>query len=148
MIIDKMTNIRLYEKILPEIKDLVSIMDQLRELEVGSYVYPWGKVMIQEGNTRHLREGDFESHKEYIDIQCMLDGVELMEWANIHNLTETISYNESTDAQFWNGQGSILEVPAGTFYVAFPEDGHKPCCHNMKQSHYRKMVVKIKVKKD
>lgn len=148
MIVDKIENMRLYEKMIPQINELLAVIEQVKDLEIGSYMYPWGKIMIQEGNTRHLAEGDFESHIEYIDIQYMLEGRELVEWANIKSLTESIPYNPSSDAQFWKGQGSVLEIPAGTFYVAFPEDGHKPCCHNMKQDHYRKMVVKIKIEKD
>lgn len=117
-------------------------------MEVGTYTYPWGKAMIQEGKTRHLGEGEFESHKKYIDIQCMLKGEELMEYANINDLTEAVPYNENSDAMFWKGMGSVLNIPAGTLYIAFPEDGHKPCCHQIRQNHYKKMVIKIKIEKD
>ena len=113
MIVDKMANMHIYEKTIPQIKEIIPILDQAKDMEVGTYMYPWGKVMIQEGNTRHLGEGEFES-----------------------------------DAMFWKGMGSVLEVPAGVFYIAFPEDGHKPCCHKIKRSHYKKMVIKIKAEKD
>jgi biofilm protein TabA len=148
MIVDKMANMHIYEKTIPQIKEIIPILDQAKDMEVGTYMYPWGKVMIQEGNTRHLGEGEFESHRKFIDVQCMLDGEELMEYGNIHDLTESVPYNEESDAMFWKGMGSVLEVPAGVFYIAFPEDGHKPCCHKIKRSHYKKMVIKIKAEKD
>ena len=81
MIVDKQKNIHIYEKIIPQIKEFIPVLEQAKDMEVGAYTYPWGKVMIQEGKTRHLGEGEFESHKKYIDIQCMLKGEELMEYA-------------------------------------------------------------------
>lgn len=148
MIVDKQKNIHIYEKIIPQIKEIIPVLEQAKNMEVGTYTYPWGKAMIQEGKTRHLGEGEFESHKKYIDIQCMLKGEELMEYANINDLTEAVPYNENSDAMFWKGMGSVLNIPAGTLYIAFPEDGHKPCCHQIRQNHYKKMVIKIKIEKD
>ena len=84
MIVDKQKNIHIYEKIIPQIKEIIPVLEQAKNMEVGTYTYPWGKAMIQEGKTRHLGEGEFESHKKYIDIQCMLEGEELMEYANIN----------------------------------------------------------------
>ena len=72
----------------------------------------------------------------------------IMEYANINDLTEVVPYNENSDAMFWKGMGSVLDIPAGTLYIAFPEDGHKPCCHQIRQNHYKKMVIKIKIEKD
>ena len=77
MIVDKQKNIYIYEKIIPQIKEFIPVLEQAKDMEVGVYTYPWGKVMIQEGKTRHLGEGEFESHKKYIDIQCMLKGENL-----------------------------------------------------------------------
>ena len=133
MIVDKQKNIHIYEKIIPQIKEIIPVLEQAKNMEVGTYTYP---------------EGEFESHKKYIDIQCMLEGEELMEYANINDLTEAVPYNENSDAMFWKGMGSVLNIPAGTLYIAFPEDGHKPCCHQIRQNYYKKMVIKIKIEKD
>ena len=100
-------------------------------------------VLEQAYITKNKEDCLFESHKKYIDIQCMLKGEELMEYANINDLTEVVPYNENSDAMFWKGMGSVLNIPAGTLYIAFPEDGHKPCCHQIRQNHYKKMVIKI-----
>ena len=62
MIVDKQKNIRIYEKIIPQIKEIIPVLEQAKDMEVGTYTYPWGKAMIQEGKTRHLGEGEFESH--------------------------------------------------------------------------------------
>lgn len=148
MIVDKIANIQIYEKIIPQIKIILPILEHAKDMETGVYMYPWGKVMIQEGNTRHLGEGEFESHRKYIDIQCMLDGEELVEYANIDDLTEFIPYNEETDAMFWKGIGSVLDISTGVFYIAFPEDGHKACCHKIRKKYYKKMVIKIKAEKE
>lgn len=48
MIVDKMANMHIYEKTIPQIKEIIPILDQAKDMEVGTYMYPWGKVMIQE----------------------------------------------------------------------------------------------------
>ena len=145
MIIDKTSNRELYKSLIPHLDVILNFARTAAEKPVGTYPYPGGRIMIQEGETRALEGAEFESHKNFLDLQWILEGKEMMEYANIHDLTETVPYNAEKDIQFWQGKGSLMEVSAGTFYLVYPEDGHKPCCHTEKKNTYRKMVVKIPV---
>ncbi len=145
MIIDKTENAWRYQALLPQMAEILEFAKDAANREAGTYPFPWGRIMIQEGNTRHLCEADFEAHDKYLDIQWMLSGSELVEWANVGELTETIPYDSQGDIRFLKGKGSVLEVPAGVFYLVYPEDAHKPCCHRIRQGSYKKMVVKIRV---
>lgn len=43
MIVDKMANMHIYEKTIPQIKEIIPILDQAKDMEVGTYMYPWEK---------------------------------------------------------------------------------------------------------
>ena len=42
MIVDKQKNIHIYEKIIPQIKEIIPVLEQAKNMEVGTYTYPWG----------------------------------------------------------------------------------------------------------
>ena len=157
MIIDKTSNLELYKSLIPHLDVILNFARTAAEKPVGTYPYPGGRIMIQEGETRALEGAEFESHKNFLDLQWILEGKEMMEYANIHDLTETVPYNAEKDIQFWQGKGSLMEVPAGTFYLVYPEDGHKPClsygekeylsengCQDPCMSFFKKMEIALK----
>ena len=145
MIFDKTSNLNLYASLIPHLDEILEFARTASQKPVGTYPYPGGRIMIQEGETSPLTEKDFESHKNYLDLQWILNGKEVMEYANVHDLTETVPYDPEKDIQFWKGTGCLMEVTADTFYLVYPEDAHKPCCHMNEKTAYRKIVVKIPV---
>ena len=44
MIVDKQKNIHIYEKIIPQIKEIIPILEQAKDMEVGAYTFPHGYV--------------------------------------------------------------------------------------------------------
>ena len=73
----------------------------------------------------------------------VLEGYEKMGYAPVTGLEETTLYEEDSDVQFFKGEGSMLQVPAGSFCVFFPEDAHMPCIRGAEE--VSKIVVKIPV---
>ena len=88
MIIDKTSNLELYKSLIPHLDVILNFARTAAEKPVGTYPYPGGRIMIQEGETRALEGAEFESHKNFLDLQWILEGKEMMEYANIHDLTE------------------------------------------------------------
>jgi len=73
MILDYMTNLENYEKLLPRMDIYQEYLSKLRELPVGRYELGEGEFFsIQEGTTRPLEGAQFEFHEQYIDLQIML----------------------------------------------------------------------------
>ena len=71
----------------------------------------------------------FETHRQYIDIQMVVSGAELMEVRIIEGLAVTEPYRP--DIEFYatpeaGSYHSILLVP-GSVAILFPEDAHRPC---------------------
>ena len=89
-----------------------------------------------------------ESHRQYIDIQVVIAGEELMEVTNISKLPVKEPYDEARDVIIYGDYAgtSVLRVGAGEGAVYFPEDGHMP---NLRVGSdpvlMRKTVVKVPV---
>jgi len=108
----------------------------------GDEVY----ALVQDYTTRPREQGVWEAHRKYIDVQYVADGVEQMGYANIKMLTVKKSYDEGDDYELYDGAGSLVTVPAGSFAIFFPEDGHIPgVAMDDKPAAVRKVVVKVAV---
>ena len=108
----------------------------------GDEVY----ALVQDYTTRPREQGVWEAHRKYIDVQYVADGVEQMGYANIKMLAVKKSYDEGDDYELYDGAGSLVTVPAGSFAIFFPEDGHIPgVAMDDKPAAVRKVVVKVAV---
>ncbi len=145
MIIDYLENSIYYESLIPQLPEIQEIVNNCQDKPCGRYETEWGYYMIQEGTTNPVESNEFESHKKYIDIQCLVSGTECMEWQNITKLDLTKAYCGEKDLQMMRGEGWQVQITEGMFYVMFPEDGHKACCHREQPWMYKKVVVKIKL---
>ena len=147
MILDKLENFRYYQRCIPEIWDAVRFFERAKRehLPVGRYPVGKGFALIQEGETRPFDEADFEIHKDYIDMQVLLDGEEMCEYADAAALEEKSPYDSGGDIQWLTGSGQKFTVKPDMFYIMYPTDAHKPCCHEAGKTSYRKAVVKIRI---
>ncbi|MBO4595970.1 MAG: YhcH/YjgK/YiaL family protein [Bacteroidales bacterium] len=94
-------------------------------------------------------EGKYEAHKDYADIQLILEGAENIWIAPIDAATERLSdYDPVKDIEFF-GAASHDERAALAdrkhWVILFPSDLHKPCIAIDKPVHIHKIVVKVKL---
>lgn len=147
MIIDKMESIRLYADVLPYLENGLKAIEAMETLEVGRYEFEGGFFMVQQGTTNPLEEGKYEVHRNYIDVQIMLEGGEEVGWDHLSNLTTTVPYDPEKDMEFLEGAyDHVMKIKAGMFWVGFPQDGHIPCRHTQEPYQYKKIVMKLPVK--
>lgn len=104
-------------------------------------------AFVQEYSTKRPEEGMFEAHVNYIDIQCLVSGVEVMESVDISVAEEKIPYDAVKDISFWNDSSKALKAifNAGDFAVFYPNDLHKPGMCLDAAAPAKKIVVKVKV---
>lgn len=146
MIIDKMDNILLYKSMVPNLEVGLNAIKQLEVFEEGKYSFEGGFYMIQKGETKSLEEGTFEAHRKYIDIQIVVDGSEEIAWADIKDLTTVIEYDDTKDAERFEGDKSHnILVSKDMFYIAFPHDAHRATGHTKEKHSYTKIVMKLPV---
>jgi len=89
----------------------------------------------------------FESHREYIDVQFILEGEEIIEIANIDDLAQNFSYDENMDLIKYNNTNktSIIRLKKGDVAIFYPEDAHMPCVKAKEALKVVKTVVKVRV---
>lgn len=92
-------------------------------------------------------DGFFESHRQYIDVQVIVAGEELMEVEDISRLAVSQAYLPERDLLKYadTAVASVLCMRAGDVAVFFPEDGHMPSLRWREAGLVRKTVVKVPV---
>lgn len=146
MIIDSIDNIKYYEALLPGLNHGLETLKQLSSFEVGRYEFEGGFLMIQEGDTKPMNEGTFEAHRNYVDVQVMLQGSEELAWEEYKKLASVVPYNAGKDQERLDGERShVMLISEGMFFAAFPQDGHKAISHTAEQHHYVKAVIKLRL---
>lgn len=152
MIIDNIKNCEKYfsvhknfEKAFDFLKKAVSENYDPGKYEIdGVDVY----ANVLENITKDEADCKFEGHRNYIDIQFIVSGVEVMKVADISKMTVNAEYNVVKDAQFYDNfnKASTAIVESGEYGIFFPNDIHKPGMSlDGNKAPVKKIVVKVKV---
>lgn len=94
-------------------------------------------------DTLPREQSKLEAHRNYADIQCLLDGSELMGYAPIGTMSPISDYEP--DIRFYNGDWETLSVRPGSFYIVWPQDLHAPRVANGAVSRVRRLVIKVRL---
>lgn len=85
-----------------------------------------------------------EYHRQYIDIQFVIDGTEQIGWIPTTDCRSGAQpYDPQRDVGFYaDAPATWLSLPSGTFAIFFPEDSHAPLAGS---GPVHKAVVKVAV---
>lgn len=150
MILDKLENSKLYfgaYKGFDKAFDFIAKFHD-KELADGRYDIEGDQVyaLVQSYETVPWSEMKWEAHKNYIDLQCVIKGREIIGYTHIDNLVPSVEYNVEKDViLFKENEGIELKLQDMWFSILFPEDAHKPKCVWDKAEPIKKIIVKIKV---
>jgi YhcH/YjgK/YiaL family protein len=104
-------------------------------------------AVFSEYTTKPLRDGRFEAHREYIDIQILSEGTEYIYFAPCSELEDPGEYNAENDCRMFgdaatdSGRALLKE---GVFSVFFPEDAHMPGQVVKTPAKVNKTVIKVR----
>lgn len=149
MIVDKIENALLYRALGGRLaQGLELIQDpQIRKKQPGEYQIDGDKLyyIVQGYTTKDRAEARFESHREYIDIQAVIDGAESMGWAPADTLEVAEPY--TSDVCFYQDPPvyTELKLTQGMFAIFYPNDAHKPCYDYQEKGLCLKVVVKVRI---
>ena len=120
--------------------------NDLQTMAVGRYAIDGDNVyaMITENPTKNMDSTKWESHRNYIDLQCVIKGEEKIGRADISNLTVTMPYDASKDLANYSGDGKFYNALPGTFFLFFPGDAHRPNITTNGNMPDKKIVIKIR----
>lgn len=118
----------------------------LQTLAVGRYPIDGEHVfaLLTQNPTKDLDSTQWESHRNYIDLQEVISGEEKIGDCPITKLTLTKPYDPSKDAANYSGKGEIYTAKPGTFFIFFPSDGHRPGITPGGNETDKKIVIKIR----
>lgn len=102
-------------------------------------------VNVMSYETMPRKDCRFESHREYIDLQFTINGLELIDYCNYSNLEKDGKYDATSDLQFYKDSPpeSTLQIGGKTFCVFYPEDAHRPKIALENPGKLKKLVIKI-----
>ena len=146
MIICPWKDISRYEAIIPGLKEAVELVNSLENFEPATYPLACGgRVLVQQNTTKSAEGGLLEAHKNFLDIQYILEGGETMGWAPLDTLTLAKPYNDQKDVWHFAGNCDFVDIRPGYCYVVYPEDAHMPGVHLTTEKAFRKIVIKLPV---
>ena len=113
------------------------------------------RALVQEYETVPEAGRQYEAHRQFIDIQCVIVGVERMLAMPLELLTPAGDYDAEKDIIFFEVPAvrgvpvqagrAHLTVPEGGCAVFFPQDAHMPMLQAGGPMVVKKIVVKVAV---
>ena len=148
MIIDSLENIAFYNNIPQNVIDFIKTLTP--QIEVGRYEIDndsYANIDVYE--TKNLNDCKFEAHKNYIDIQMLLSGIEELDYTPVKGLTISEEYDVKRDVMFFENPNRISDsviLEAGKFALIYPHEAHRPqVAFNANSKTVKKVVLKIHV---
>jgi biofilm protein TabA len=124
-------------------RDLGQLPDGRMEID-GDRVF----ALIQRYETIRTDAPKFEYHRNYIDVQFIATGEEVIGWAPMERMCVTDAYAADKDICFGTveaGKWTPVHLQAGQLAVLWPEDGHAPKGAAGPPARVMKIVVKVAV---
>lgn len=152
MIIDTIDNIGQYFSLGGRIRKALEAVKNTNfaKLEPGRYELDGKELFFELSNyeTKNQEECFFEAHKEYVDIQLVVDGEEMMGFASLGEcLSEHSGYNSIKDVVFYEKPVAYSKIAFKTnmFAIIWPSDAHMPCVELGAKEQVCKVVFKVRV---
>ena len=104
-------------------------------------------AIVSEYLTKNEENANFEAHRNYVDIQYVISGEEMIGITPLTQKQNVITpYDASKDIEFMTvAPGLVVKATPDRFFLFFPSDAHRPSLKVKENSHVKKMVVKVKL---
>ncbi len=134
------TNKKLWDAAFTFLKD-----QNLDEILPGKYPILGEQVFasVTEAPSKNKEEVKWESHKNYIDLQYIIKGKEMIGVADTSKATITKPY--TVDVINYDAEGTYYITEPGKLFLFFPNDAHRPVIKVDEYDVVKKIVIKIQV---
>lgn len=150
MILDTLDQASLYRRLSPGIaRGFAWFGDFSPQMPDGRYDIDGSTVfaLVQSYGTVPAGEKQYETHRNYIDIQYVAAGSEVIYHAPAGGLNAVTDYDAEKDFQLFADPAAAtpLSLTPGRFALFYPHDAHKPGCVNGAPARMKKVVIKVRV---
>ena len=156
MIYDHISNSNRYpdpaiQKGLEIIHQIIQKYAQGEPLNEGSYPLENGlRYNIDRYRSKTENTVGYEAHRQYIDIQFLLEGTEMIRVHNLEGMHCMAPYDASRDAGFYLPNDDFhtdIRIGDGYFTILYPNDAHMPQLCIETPMPVLKIVVKVPVER-
>ena len=104
-------------------------------------------LLVQKYDSKEPTTARFESHKNYVDIQYVVEGKESIEIAPVSVMEVTESYIPERDVEFYADKEDAAKfvLTTGGYAILYPADAHKPGVRVGESVPVKKMVGKVRI---
>ena len=151
MIIDRLEKAETYTGLASRIGQALEILSEISidEVDDGTYKIDGDNLyyMVMRYETKPFKEGLLEVHRNYLDVQYMAQGREIMGYAPLEKLVVETPYDAEKDYAFYQlaKNTTALVFEQGMFGIFYPQDGHMPGRHIDAVESVCKVVVKVRL---
>lgn len=117
----------------------------LTEIKPGLYPIEGEQVFarVTEDSSKNKEAVKWESHKNYVDLQYIIKGKEIIGVADAAKATITKPY--TVDIINYNADGKYYTTEPNKFFLFFPNDAHRPTIKADGYDMVKKIVIKIQI---
>ena len=152
MFFDTMKNKELYYTLHPKFAKAFAFLEQAAEQDLtpgkheidGEELY----ASVQAYDTKAPQDGSFEGHRNYIDIQYIISGIESIEVIDLSKAVAKTEYDAQNDYALYQDHPKAVKavIEGGEYGIFFPHDIHKPgMAADGVSAPVKKIVVKVKL---
>lgn len=135
-----------YAAVIPGLKEAMKAVEALESYEPATIPLSGSnKILVQKVTTKAWETSQLEAHREFLDIQYIISGKEMVGWAPLDTLTPADEFNTQKDKGMYTGKNTPVAIEEGYCYVVYPEDAHAPSVHMGEGGEVVKLVIKLKV---
>ncbi len=149
MIKDKLQNAETYYGISERLKQGFEWLktNDIATMPDGKYFIDGENLYINIQTYETKDNALYEAHREYADIQYMIDGIEKIGVTDYSNCSTAEKYSEDKDIEFLrnNTDSQYQTLSTGEFLVFYPQDAHQPSLKFDTNKTVKKAVVKVKI---
>ncbi len=151
MIADTLNNCKMYYGINDKFEAAFDFLKKAvaENLPTGKYEIDGSELYasVQEYTTKSAEEGKSEGHRNYIDIQYIVSGIEAVEVVDISKAKLMTEYSIENDIEFYekSDKAGKIVIEAGEYGIFYPNDIHKPGLSFKEATAVKKIVVKVKI---
>jgi YhcH/YjgK/YiaL family protein len=150
MITSTLGELQVYKSISPNLSTAIDyvLRTDFMSLAPGRYDVDGDAVfaIVNEYNTKPAAECEPESHRQYIDIQVMITGVEQFGYLPLTDQVPSTGFQPDNDVAFYTVEGlNYITLFPGQFIVFFPADIHQPEVFSGSPAPVKKLVMKVRV---
>jgi YhcH/YjgK/YiaL family protein len=150
MVLDTLRNIEIYKGLSTDIYAGLKFLAYAKsDIELGVHLINNNtKAIVSSYETVDEFVRGYESHKNIIDIQYPIIGLERVKWSPISGMEINIPYDPEKDRSFFKNpskQGTYVDIGEGIFAIMFPEDGHAPQHKVNVKEVIKKITIKVSI---